>query len=216
MSATTARDDVVRDKILRFLFEGSKRRTSGFKTTEIERSLKEDGIKQGEVRSNLPYLEDNDWIVKTERERTFRSKRGTFQPATETKYRISAKGKDLVNGMESPYTQNRGKYAGIHIENVHGTVILGDNNVVSEKAVEVVEHLDRLAKAVEESPELTDQEKHDYSSDLAVLRAAISRTEPNRSLVQKVFETLEPLANVAGLAGFAMQLQEVLTKSGLL
>lgn len=214
--AGEGRDDLVRSSILRYLFDSRKRRTKGFKTTEIESALKPDGIRAGEVRANLPYLLDNDWVVREESDRQFRTKGGTMQSATETRYRISAKGVDLVNGQGSPYTQNQGKYAGIHIENVQGTVILGDNNTVSECAVEVIRPLDALATALETSVEVSDQVKFDMLAELSTLRAALIKPEPNRTVVRATVDALAPLANVATIAAFLHQLQAALTGSGLL
>lgn len=210
------RENIVRDRILRFLFDHRNRRTKGYKTTEIERTLKDEGIKAGEVRANLPYLLDNEWVAREERDRTFRSPKGTMQNATEVKYRISAKGVDLVNGQGSPYSQNANTYAGIHIENVSGVVMLGDHNVASVKAVDVVRPLDNLAKAVEESAELSDSQKHDYSSELATLRAALSKQEPNKSVIKLVVDSLGPLANVATIAGFVQTMTQALHAAGLL
>ncbi|MCC7435382.1 MAG: hypothetical protein IT363_11915 [Methanoregulaceae archaeon] len=210
------RDDLVRSAILRHLYNSRKRRTKGFKTTEIEKELKRSGIRAGEVRSNLPYLLDNEWVVREESERQFRAKGGTMQSATATRYRISAKGVDLVNGQGSPYTQNQGKYAGIHIENVQGTVILGDNNTVSERAVEVIRPLDALAQALEASVEVENQVKYDMLAELGTLRAALTKPEPNRTVVRATVDALAPLANVATIAAFLHQLQTALNGGGLL
>lgn len=210
------RDNFVRDRILRFLFQKRSRRTKGFKTTEIEKALKPEGVRAGEVRANLSYLMDNEWVVREEFERTIRTKHGTTQNATDTRYRISAKGVDLINGQGSPYSQNKGKYAAIHIENVSGTVILGDQNVVSAHAVDVVRPLENLAKAVEGSPNLSDEEKHDYLSELATLRAAVTKREPNKTVIGAVVKALEPLANVATIASFVQGLFQALRGAGLL
>lgn len=210
------RDNIVRDRILRFLFDQRHRRTKGYKTTEIEQALKPEGFKAGEIRANLPYLMDNEWVVREEFDRSIRTQRGTTRNVKETRYRISAKGIDLINGMGSPYSQNKGKYAGIHIEHVSGTVILGDQNVVSQQAVEVVRPLDQLARALEESPELSDGEKHDFLSELASLRAAVTKRQPNRKVVAAVVEALEPLANLATIASFVQNLFSALRGTGLL
>lgn len=209
------RDDLVRDRILRFLFERRKRRPLGYKTTEIERELKALDIKAGEVRGNLPYLLDNDWVVREDRERTFRAPGGTMQNATETKYRISARGIDLVNNANSPYSQNRGQYAGVHIENVSGMVILGDNNVVSAKAVDIVRPLDNLAAAVEQCDELGENERYSYSADLGVLRAALVRPEPNKTVIKTIVDSLAPLAHIATIASLVTTLVEALHAAGL-
>jgi hypothetical protein len=213
--AALSREDLVRDRILRFLFENRKRRTRGYKTTEIEGKLKAENIKPGEVRASLPYLLDNEWIVREERDRSFQSPRGTLQSASEISYRISAKGVDLVNGQGSPYSQNQGKLNGIHIGNVSGVVILGDQNVASVHALDVLRPLDRLAHAVETTDELEDDAKHDFSSDLATLRAALTKQVPNRKVIDYIMESLAPLANIASIAAFFMAVAQALAQSGL-
>ena len=210
------RDDQVRDRILRFLFEGRKRRTRGFKTTEIERALKVEEIKQGEVRSSLPYLQDLDWIVREESERSFRALGGAIQSATDTRYRISAKGVDLINNASSPYSQNVGKQIGIHFENVQGTIIVGDNNVVSQVGHSILTPLEQLVKAVESEPTLNDEDKYAYSAELATLRAALIRPKPNSGVIGAVVHALKPLADVATIANYLQALVASLTQAGLL
>jgi len=210
------RENIVRDRILRFLFERRHRRAKGYKTMEIEKALKPEGFKAGEIRANLPYLMDNDWVVREQFDRSIQTKYGTTQNATDTRYRISAKGVDLINGQGSPYSQNKGSYAGIHIENVSGTVILGDQNVVSQRAVDVIRPLDNLAKAVEESAELSDDHKHDYLSELATLRAALTKREPNKTVIGEVLNAIGPLADVATIGSFLQGLYQALKGAGLL
>jgi len=210
------RENIVRNRILRFLFENRNRRSKGYKTTEIEKALKPEGFKAGEIRANLPYLMDNDWVVRDQFERSIQTKHGTTQNATDTRYRISAKGIDLINGQGSPYSQNKGRYAGIHIENVSGTVILGDQNVVSQRAVDVIRPLENLAKALEESAELSDDQKHDYSSELATLRATLTKREPNKTVIGAVLKALEPLAKLATIGSFLQGLVQALKGAGLL
>jgi len=208
------RDDFARDKILRFLYEKRRRRTKGFKTTEIEKALKPVGVKQSEVRANLPYLEDLDWIVKETSERQYRGAQ-TFQSSPEIRYRISANGVNMIDGMGSPYSQNQGKYTGIHIANVTGTVILGDHNVVSTKATAVVKPLEKLVSAVETSDELSDEEKFDLTSDLATLRAALTRREPNRGIIRTVIDSLKIFTDMASIGNLIHAVIEALKNANL-
>lgn len=209
-------ENVVRTEILKFLARGAKRRTKGYKTTEIESELKPSGYKQGEVRSNLLYLVDNDFVVREETDRSFVTKGGARQPSTEVKYRISAKGTDFMNGQESPFTQNSGKYAGIKIENVSGTVILGDKNIVSQQAIDIVKPLNDLVNAVTESTILSDDEKNDYLSELATLDGALKKREPNRNVIKAVVDALSPLSNVAKISSFLLILMQALSDGNLL
>src|SRR5687767_7423958 len=123
--ATTAeasvenQDDVVRDAILRHLHEIHQRAKGPKKVAigimDLRRAMKDThGFKQHLVASNLDYLVQKGWVTEVVTSRSFKTERGTFQNAEQTKYKISAVGLDKLQRASA--FQRKETTAGINID----------------------------------------------------------------------------------------------------
>jgi len=193
-------NDAIRQQILQWFYDRNANATSQYgkagsaaKISDVKKGLKEDfGLKREQVMSNLTYLLDKGWINKRDIEKTVIVRGGTV-PSTVTWYEISAAGIDKIEG-ESEF-QAGPRYAGINISATGANVItLGDGNIVNAKFVELHSKLDHLKQEVAASPSLDDAQKLDVSVDIESIRDQLAKTEPDRTVVQRLWERIKDVA----------------------
>jgi hypothetical protein len=137
------------------------------------------------------------WVSEVTTSRSFKTERGTFQNAEQTKYKISHIGLDLMQ-KASAY-QRKETTAGINITNVHGVTVVGDGNVVNTHFTELSRVLADMRTAVQTSLKLPDEEKLDVVADIDALQAQLQKPKPNKSIVGSLWTSIE---NIVAAAGF--------------
>lgn len=194
-------DDVVRDAILRHLFEvhrlakGPKKVAVG--VMDLRKAMKAShGYKQHEVASNLDYLAQKGWVTEVVTSRSFKTERGTFQNAEQTKYKISLIGLDLMQ-KASAY-QRKETTAGINITNVHGVTVVGDGNVVNTHFTDLSRVLADMRTAVQSTTTIPDAQKLATVADIDTLQTQLQKPEPNKSVVKLLWSGIENSVTAAG------------------
>lgn len=212
-------EDECRDQVLRVLHGHLRKargmRQSGMLQRDLQTSLRDLGFKMQQVVRNLSYLVEKGWVTELRDQRRIRTKSGMEVENERRTYRISDAGIDRIEGA-SVYQQNPAKYGGINISQISGVVVLGDGNYVNQKYSDLARSIDGLAKAVEASEELDDNEKLEASANLTCIRAQLVKAEPDRTFIQRLWSGLEHIATVSDCIAFAQLVQNGLRIAGLL
>jgi predicted transcriptional regulator len=209
-------NDEIRHQILQYFYDRNSNATSrmgkkgsAVKISDAKRELKEAfGLKQPQVMSNLTYLIDNGWVKTIDIEKTVKVKGGTI-PQTTTFYEISAKGIDKIEGGSK--FEPRQRFAGININATGQNVItLGDGNVVNAKFADLHSALEELKAAVTESS-LDESEKFDIAIDIENIKDQLAKNEPDKTIVRRLWSSLEKAATVSGVTAAYEKVAELLS-----
>jgi hypothetical protein len=190
-------NDEIRDLILRLLYD--RHRTARSPSTipvgirELNSELKQrHDLKQNQIAGNLDYLIQSEYAREVRISRSFKTSRGAQVNADQVKYKISDTG---INRLEAgtvfkkPAASNN-----INITNVRGVTVVGDGNIVNTKYADLSRALDQLDKAVQQSSELTDEQKLTLSADVGTIRSQVAKPEPSKGIIAQAWE---------GMKGFA-------------
>ncbi len=193
--------DVIRETILNYLYELHRKARSlkGAATNirDLKSAMKRKDISQPEVIANLDYLIEKEWVREVVEEKTYTTPRGITVPSVSKRYKITDVGVDKVEG-ESAF-QRRDRYTGINITNIKGVTVVGDENIVSVKYSDLYHSLEELENAIKSSG-LSDEDKLNTTADIESLKNQLSKNEPDKTIVSKLWSGIEKTAKVAGLA----------------
>lgn len=204
--AAVRSDNEIREIILRFLFNRNKNASSRMgkkgsyvKVSDLKSELKQSHLlKQTEVISNLNYLISQGWVEEKIVTKNFVTKQGHSIPSETEYYCITADGIDKIAGP-SPFTKDR--FAGIKIEAAGQNIItLGDGNQINVKFKDAAEALLELKEAVKQEKELTEETKFEIVSDIETIQGQLAKSNPNKSVVQTLWDGIEKTAAVGTLA----------------
>jgi hypothetical protein len=198
-------NDEIRHQILAYFYDRNANATSrmgkkgsAVKISDVKRELKAaHGLKQQQVMANLTYLMDNAWVKSLDIEKTVTVPGGTI-PQTTTFYEIAAKGIDKIEGGSQ--FEPRTRFEGINITATGQNVItLGDGNVVNAEFAELHQALDELKAAVTGSDDLEESSKFDAAIDLESIKDQLAKTEPDKTIVSRIWGGLEKVATAGGV-----------------
>ena len=209
--------DKVCEIILRFFYDTYKAARSlkraRVKISVIKKGLKQLGLTEKEIISNLHYLIQTDWIIKETESYQIRTKRGIINTRSEF-YEISDKGVDHFDGVSR--FQKTHPPSGINITNIQGVTIVGDGNIVNDKYSDLYGNLGLLSEEVMMSDKFSDEQKLNYHAEINTIKSQLSKTLPDKIIIAKAWNTLKQLATVAGIVGFFERVRvliELLLKS---
>jgi hypothetical protein len=199
-------NDQVRKEILQYFYDRNSsatskmgKRGSFIKISDIKRELKAKyGLSQQQVVSNLTYLIDNVWVKPISIEKSIRVAGGTI-PQVTTYYEITAKGIDKIEGGSQ--FEPRERYAGINITATGQNVItLGDGNLVNARYADLRESLDSLKEAISKEASILESQKLDLAVDIESIKDQLAKSEPNKSVISKLWSGIQKVGTVASLA----------------
>ena len=201
-------NDVIREKILLHLYELHQKarslKSAATNISDLKKAMKQKGISQQDVVANLDYLLQKEWVKPVIEQKTFTTKSGISVPSTSTRYKITDVGIDKVEG-ESAF-QRRDRYAGINITNIQGVTVVGDENVVNTQYSDLYQSLNELEKSVSFSNKLSDEDKLNITADVESLKNQLSKPQPDKMIVSKLWSGIEKAAKVAGLVQILAQI----------
>jgi len=205
--------DLLRDRILRFLYErhnaarGPAKIPIGIRDLQSEMK-KRYGMTQQEVSSNLDYLVQVGWAREVVKERSFTTARGMEISQEQVKFKISDIGINHLQAgtmFKKPEATSR-----VNITNVKGVTIVGDSNVVNTQYTDLSRALDELDRALGSTSKLSDEQKLDAAADLSTIRAQISKQHPSHDIVRTAWRSLEGVATVAGVMDAFVKMKDLL------
>jgi len=197
-------NDQIRDKLLRYLYEvhstARGRGSVAVGIRQIQGALRQEGIKQKQVNSNLDYLVQKDWIAEVIEQRTYPTPQGTIRQSPSIKYKISALGIDRLEAA-SVY-RGEESISHINVTNVSGVTVIGEGNIVNAQFTDVFRALTELENSVENSDELLNEQKLDVIADLASLKAQFSKPKPNFAVIREIWSGVKAIVTGAQFAEY--------------
>jgi len=206
--------DKVRKNILNFLYRIHKkarsRESARVSRSELKEGLKELGLKEHEIASNLDYLIQSGWVRVEVEESEFKTPKGFIRKQTKEFYKISDTG---INYFEGPseFQRVEKSVSGINITNIQGVTIVGDQNVVvNTQYLDLYRSLSLLSEVVRNSTQLSDEEKLNYAKDIDTIKDQLSKPSPDKKIIKLAWEKLKTLATVSGIISFFKQVAELI------
>lgn len=201
-------NDEFRLRILKLLYDervksGTRKRYLWIKLRAKIRS--ELDFTPAETTHNLDYLIQNGFIEKeTEpytgpRSRTFGTEREL--------YSLSAKAIDLFEG-ESLFS-SKPLIQEIVVAGNQNIVQVGPNSYAYVQYQNLQSALNELLQGVILSEELSSEQKVSAISDLKSIQAQLMKPEPDKSLMNRLKESLSWLANIAGISNFLLNVHRL-------
>jgi hypothetical protein len=196
-------NDAIRDAILRHLYDRhrSARGPKGVavQIRDLQSAMRERGIRQQEVNSNLDYLVQKGWVREVVTPRTFTTRGGTQVERPSTSYKISDAGMDLMESASAFKREDLS--ARVNVTNIQGVTVVGtDNVVVNTQYSDVYTALNDLEAAVSQSTELEEADKLSALADLESLKAQLAKPAPNRMVIAQLWSGVEKVVVAGGLA----------------
>ena len=79
--------------------------------------------------------------------------------------------------------------------NVTGSnVVQGNNNIVTNQAINLTQAFEKLYKEVDQQPTLTSVEKEDVKTDLQEIKTALEQSQPDESFIAKRFRNIKRMS----------------------
>ena len=212
--ATGNPNDLIRRQMLRYFYDRNAQATSqrgkkgsAVKISDVKAELKQrHGLSQQQVMANLTYLIDRGWVKAIEESKSFTAPRGTTVPSVTTYFQISAQGIEKIEG-ESEF-QPRDRYAGIKIEATGESVVtVGDGNVVNVRNQGLFQQLNELKDRIIESDVVTEETKLDVAVDIETLKSQLAKHDPDRQVIERLWERIAKVADIASLAGLVVAIE---------
>jgi hypothetical protein len=194
-------NDMVRDAILRYLYQRHRRakspKSAGMGVRDIQKAMKvEHGYKQQEVASNLDYLIQKGWVREVIENRTFTTRAGTTQQAEKRSYKISDTG---IDRLEAASTYQRPPLGNqVNITNIKGVTIVGNDNVVNTSFTDLASVLHEMRTAVLQCETLEEQQKLEVVADIESLQSQLQKPSPSRAVVNALWSGIEKVVTAAG------------------
>lgn len=194
--------DEVRRNIIRWFYELNRKGGAPRGMKDLCSGIKEDcGYLGPLVKQHLTYLVDLGYIYKETMMTTVRTGQ-TIREQPRISYRIAAKGIEFMEG-KSEFSE-RERYPGINITATGGSsIVLGDGNVVNSQYHPLYDELGRLLLAVADSTEINDSSKLEASVSLETIKDQLALPEPNKTIVEKAWETASRICTTATLMEYA-------------
>ena len=203
-------EDQIRQIMLQYFYDRNEKATSrrGKETgaaapiSIIRRDLKAShGLTIQQVQSNLTYLLSQGWVEDNPISKSFPTKKGAIVPAATSYYIITAAGIDKIVG---PSEFSRNRFEGIRIEATGQNIItLGDGNQVNARHEEVGRALADLRDKFSKSDAIQDSVKLDVVADIDSIQDQLAKPNPNKAVLQSLWEGINRAASVAGLVDIA-------------
>lgn len=135
----------------------------------------------------------------------------------ELKFISEAIPRELIVGNPPKITVSQSPSTIINIQNHDGNVVVGDHNlVVQMQYLEASSQLSKLLAAVEQSKELSDEQKADVRSDVVTIEAQLAKPKPNKSIIKSAFDALSAGVTVGTAAQYLVQAGTALHDAGLI
>ena len=196
-------DDQKRETLLDFLYDvyrNSRSRKSVRKTaTEVYKGVKDKGLNTKDVGASLHYLHEEGWISIDIITKEYTTDKGHVVPSTQEFYYINKNGIDRKED-DSAFRLEQ-NYHGINISNLKDSVVvIGPHNktIVAREYAQVGNELYELHDKLLESDALDDGQKLAVVSDIESLIPQLKKADPDRTIIQKSWNTIKDLGQAAG------------------
>jgi hypothetical protein len=199
-------DDEIRELILKDLYEVHKNarslKTARKSISELKRQLKQHGLSEKEIVSNLDYLISAGWVKVEQEVFEFRTPKGFIRKNEKQYFKISDAGINYFEGA-SRFQKIEKSFSGINVTNIGGVTVLGDSNIIVNKSyVDLYKELSLLSDIIRKSEQLTDTDKLNYVAEIETIKSQLMKPKPDKNIIKQAWGKLKSLATVAGIAAF--------------
>jgi len=201
-------NDLIRDLILRFLYDthkkarGPKSLSIGIK--DLQGAMKGLGIKQADVTANLDYLVQKGWATPVVEDLSFTTPQGTVRPRQRVTYKITDVGIDLLEGA-SAYLRPP-LPTSVNVTNIKGVTVIGSGNVVNTELTDLSRLVQEAEQAVASTSGMTDEERLAALADLATIQSQISKPSPAVAIIKAAWDSAEKVLIGAGIVELAVKI----------
>jgi DNA-binding PadR family transcriptional regulator len=206
-------NDGAKDFVLQYLFDMQReypQRHIGYPKAMIINAVDEDSGDEDDGRASvgmaIDYLEDEGYL-KTQTQQHVKY------------YRLTSKAQDKLL-PRSAYSKSQQNDGSIRLFNNGGVLVMGDNygTVTVDKRIQITNELEKIADLIQETNEVSEAEKADLIQSVATLQAQIKMQTPDKTIVERAWDTLQGASAIAGTVQLIGQLQPLILhviKAGL-
>jgi hypothetical protein len=196
-------NDAIRDAILRYLYDRHQHARGpkgvAVQIRELQSAMRERGIRQQEVNSNLDYLIQKGWAREVVTPRRFTTQGGTQVERPSTTYKISDAGIDLMESASAFKREDLS--ARVNVTNIQGVTVIGTENVVvNTQYSDLYRALDELGAAVSQCDELDDADKLSVLADIQSLKGQLAKPVVDRNIIAQLWSGVEKIVVAGNLA----------------
>lgn len=196
------KSDKVKDDVLQCVLELQKERPNypGYTKEMITVFLRKNAgygkDKNPDVALAVDYLHDE----------------GFLKASTQNKakfYRLSSKAQDKILSPSSYGREGKDKVRSFAN---NGVIIFGDNygSIQMNNRTKINNKLQSLATAIHESNSITESEKVDLVQSIETLNAQVRRTDPDKTIIERAWGSLQAAATISGASQLVQQLHPLI------
>jgi len=205
-------NDQIRKMILEF-FDQKRKKARSLKSimatvTDIKKGLKEFGISQSEVVTNLDFLVQNEWVKEEVDDKKYTTPKGLEVSSNTRRYRLSDSGMRYIEG--NSVFDHSNNFNGINITNLGGVTVVGNNNAVRNEYLDIFMQLDQLESEVKLSDEIEDEKKLEAVSDIRTIKNQLSKPRPNINILKAAVTAISFLGSVDGVVDLYQRVELLL------
>ncbi len=129
---------------------------------------------------------------------------------------IYQQAKNITNNIRygNKHTDNS---ISINAERIIGNMIAGHNNTENRQQLSGLDSaLADLAEKIEDSFELSDDDKNDLAAELGTILSQSKKSSPDKETIEKSWSKLSVLSKFAGIAGSVATVGQLLYQAGLI
>lgn len=183
--------------------------------SQIERGVRKAGLQvnQKQVMEAVDYLKETGMLKRTQETKTVkmpsygRSSRlggsSTSFKHTDYWYKLTAKAIDSLEGETEYSAKPFVPLQSIQINTSNAPVIVGSNNQVTNN-VTIFNQLDELEQIISESNDISVEERQDVVSDIESLKQQLAKPNPNKTIIDLLWQNIGRAADLAGAAALAV------------
>lgn len=174
--------------------------------------MKDQGIIQNEVSSNLDYLIQKGWVREEVVRRSFTTPGGTTRASETIKFKISDIGIDRLQGASIFRLEE--SLPRINVTNIHGVTVIGRGagTVVNVEHTDLSSALEELEAAISASRNLSEEQKLNALADIGTVRSQLSKPKPNYGVIKTIWSGIEKMATGSELAGMVITIAQLIGK----
>lgn len=182
--------------------------------SQIERGVRKAGLKVSDkqVMEAVDYLKEAGMLKRTQETKTVKmpsygrsSQLGssTSFKHTDYWYKLTAKAIDSLDGETEYSSKPFVPLQSIQINTSNAPVIVGSNNQVTNN-VTIFNQLDELEQVISESTDISVEERQDVVSDIESLKQQLAKPNPNKTVIDLLWQNIGRAADLAGAASLAV------------
>lgn len=172
------------------------------------------GLSEKTIRNNISKIrQDNVGLTMNAAAQVFAKERGTsFVPKLSQQDKISLASYQstsmvsVVNNNNSKTHKTIDNRAYNITESTIENLALGDGAMVSQQIGVIGEELRTLLNMIEETDQLSDEQRNDYTYDVQTVATQLNKNEPDKSIISHAWRSISTLSTIEGFNQFIQRM----------